>query len=69
MVVTLYDLSIENFVMTFWGKKFDLRKKTDKSKLGFANDTKIYVRANLTPYNQCLAWKCRELKRSKKILR
>ena len=55
--------------MTFWGKKFDLRKKIDKSKLGFANDTKIYVRANLTPYNQCLAWKCRELKRSKKILR
>ena len=33
----------------------------------FANDTKIYVSENLTPYNQCLACKCRELKRAKKI--
>ena len=66
MVVPLYDLSIENFVMTFW-KKIDLHKDIDKSKLGFANDTKIYVCEILTPYNQCLAWKCRELIRAKKI--
>ena len=37
------------------------------SKLGFANDTKIYVSENLTPYNQRLSWECRELKRAKKI--
>ena len=37
------------------------------SKLGFANDTKTYVSENLTPFNQRLAWKCRELKRAKKI--
>ena len=48
-------------------KKFDLHKNIDKSKLGFGNDTKIYVSENLTPYNQRLAWKCRELKRAKKI--
>ena len=52
--------------MSFW-KKFNLHKNTDKSKLGFANDTKIYVIENLTLYNQRLAWKCRELKRAKKI--
>ena len=28
--------------------------------------TKIYVRENLTPYNQRLPWKCKELKRAKK---
>ena len=48
-------------------KIFDLHKNIGKSKLGFANDTKIYVSENLTPYNQRLAWKCRELKRAKKI--
>ena len=48
-------------------KTFDLHKNIDKSKLGFANDTKIYVSENLTSYNQRLAWKCRELKRAKKI--
>ena len=45
-------------------KKFDLHKNIDKSKLGFANDTRIYVSENLTPYNQRLAWKCSELKRA-----
>ena len=52
--------------MTFW-KKIDLHNNIDKSKLGFANDTKIYVSEILTPYNQCLASKCRELIRAKKI--
>ena len=66
MVIPLYDLSTESSVMTFW-KKIDLHKNIDKSKLGFANDTKIYVSEILTPYNQCLAWKCRELIRAKKI--
>ena len=49
------------------GKKFDLHKNIYKSKLSFANDTKIYVSENLNPYNQRLAWKCRELKRAKNI--
>ena len=48
-------------------EKKKLLKNIDKSKLSFANDTKIYVSENLTPYNQRLAWKCRELKRAKKI--
>ena len=49
------------------GKKIDLHKNIDKSKLDFANGTKIYVSENLTPYNQHLPWKYRELKRAKKI--
>ena len=38
--------------------------KTDKSKLGFDSNVKLYVSENLTPYNQHLTWKCRELKRA-----
>ena len=54
-----------NFILE---KKFELHKNIDKSKLGFGNDTKIYVSENLTPYNQHLTpWKYRELKRAKKI--
>ena len=30
-------------------KKIELHKNIDKSKLGFSNDTKIYVSENLTP--------------------
>ena len=33
------------------------------------NDTKICVKANLTPYNQQMTWKFRELKRAKKTLK
>ena len=36
--------------------------KIDSSKLGFESNNKLYVREHLTPYNQHLAWKCRELK-------
>ena len=43
-------------------KKFET-SKIDKSKLGFESNVKLYVSENLTPYNQHLAWKCRELKR------
>ena len=49
------------------GKKFGLHKNIDKSILGFANGTKIYVSENFTHYNQCVAWKFRELKRAKNI--
>ena len=38
--------------------------KIYKSKLSFESNVKLYVSENLTPYNQHLAWKCRELKRS-----
>ena len=34
------------------GKEIDLHKNIDKSKLGFVNDTKIYVSESLTPYSQ-----------------
>ena len=44
-------------------KKFET-SKIDKSKLGFESNVKLYVSENLTPYNQHLAWKCRELKRA-----
>ena len=33
-------------------------------KLGFDSNVKLYVSKNVTPYNQHLAWKCRELKRA-----
>ena len=41
-------------------KKFET-SKIDKSKLGFESNVKLYVSEILTPYNQHLAWKCREL--------
>ena len=43
------------FCNDFLEKRFDLHKIIDKSKIGFANDTKIYVSENLTSYNQRLA--------------
>ena len=44
-------------------KKFET-SKIDRSKLGFESNVKLYVSENLTPYNQYLACKCRELKRA-----
>ena len=44
-------------------KKFET-SQIDKSKLGFESNVKLYVSENLTPYNQHLASKCRELKRA-----
>ena len=46
-------------------KKLDLRH-IDKVKLGFP-EAYLFFNENLTPYNQKLAWKCRELKRAGKI--
>ena len=48
-------------------KKFDVNKRIDNSKFGFNVENKLFVCKNLTPYNQHLAWMCRELKRRKKI--
>ena len=48
-------------------KKFDVNKQIYNSKLGFNVENKLFVSENLTPYNQHLAWMCRELKRGKKI--
>ena len=47
-------------------KKFET-SKIDKSKLGFESNVKLHVSENLTPYNQHLACKCRELKRARVI--
>ena len=44
-------------------KKFET-SKIDKSKPGFESNVKLHVSENLTPYNQTLAWKCRELKKA-----
>ena len=35
--------------------------------LGFSNQTKLYVRPNLTPFDEKIAYYCRELKRNKLI--
>ena len=48
-------------------KKFEVNRLIDNSKLGFERENKLFICENLTPYNQCLAWMCRELKRVKKI--
>ena len=39
----------------------------DSVKLGFQAGAVLYFSENLTPYNQRLVWKCRELKRAAKI--
>ena len=64
---TILRFVYRKFCNDILGKNFELRKNIDKSKLGFANDTKIYVSANVTHYNQRIAWMCRELKRAKTI--
>ena len=64
---TIIRFANRKFCNVILENKFGLHKNIDKSKLGFANVTKIYVSENVTPYNQRLAWKCRELKRAKKI--
>ena len=39
-------------IVRFVKRKFcNILENIDKSKLGFANDTKIYVSENWTPYN------------------
>ena len=48
-------------------KKFDVNKCIDNSKLGFNVENRLFVCKNLVPYNQHLAWMCRELKKAKKI--
>ena len=44
-------------------KKMDLHK-LDSRRLGFNPVKTLYFSENLTPTNQLLAWKCRELKRA-----
>ena len=47
-------------------KKHEL-KKIDNAKLCFQNNVKLFVSENLSPFNQRLAWKCRELRQTSKI--
>ena len=47
-------------------KKSDL-KKIDNVNLNFESSVVLFFSINLTPFNQRLAWKCRELKRAGKI--
>ena len=47
----------------FLSKKFET-SKIDKLKLGFEPNVKLYVSEYVTPYNQNLPRKCRELKRT-----
>ena len=39
----------------------------NKTELGFKPDVALYISENLTPFNQRLAWQCRELKRARVI--
>ena len=48
-------------------KKLSVNRKLDNEKLGFQSDTRTFFSEHLTPYNQHLAWKCRESKRAGKI--
>ena len=48
-------------------KKFKDLKLDDKSALGLPADSMIFANENLSPYNSHLAWKCRKLKRGKKV--
>ena len=45
-------------------KKLTLKRILDNAKLGFQSYVRIFVNANVTPYNQHLAWKYRELKQA-----
>ena len=47
-------------------KKFNFRK-VDSAKLDFQASAVLYFSEKLTPCNERLAWKCRELKRAGKI--
>ena len=48
-------------------KKFEVNRLINNSMFGFKRENKLFTCENLTPYNQCLAWMCRDLKRAKKI--
>ena len=37
----------------------------NKTELDFKPDVALYISENLTPFNQRLAWQCRELKRAR----
>ena len=39
----------------------------NKIELGFKPDVALYISENLTPFNQHLAWQCRECQRVKLI--
>ena len=54
-------------IVRFLEKKLGLNRKLYNEKLEFQSDARIFVSENLTPYNQHLAWKCRELKQAGKI--
>ena len=46
----------------------EVNRLSDNSKLGFKRENNLFISENLTPYNQHLAWMCRELKRVKKFI-
>ena len=48
-------------------KNKDSNNKLSQAKLGLQLDGKILLSKDLTPYNQYLAWTCREKKRVKRI--
>ena len=64
--ITTVQFVIHKFCNEALDKQFNLRE-VDCIELGFQVEAILYFSENLTPYNQWLAWKCRELKRAGKI--
>ena len=66
VAVTILRFVNRKFCNLILDKKHEL-KKIDNAKLCFQNNVKLFVSENLSPFNQRLAWKCRELRRASKI--
>ena len=66
VAVTILRFFNRKFCNLILDKKHEL-KKIDNAKLCFQNNVKLFVSENLSPFNQRLAWKCRELRRASKI--
>ena len=66
----------KNTIVRFVNQKFcndalEKKKKLmslNKTELGFKPDVALYISENLTPFNQRLAWQCRERKRARLML-
>ena len=66
VAVTILRFVNRKFCNLILDKKHEL-KKIDNAKLCFQNNVKLFDSENLSPFNQRLAWKCRELRQASKI--
>ena len=63
---TIVQFANRKFCNDAWEKKKKLMS-LHKTELDFKPDVALYISENLTPFNQCLAGQCRELKRARLI--